>query len=160
GSCHPGPVRTSTSRRPSRWHAVAVGLIVLSTSWFVVGSRHGLVGGLSAFASLGPGVVALALAVVALGIATRGVLAFVASRIVGVPTRLAPMVRLSAASYAAHKVTKSGGLAGLVPYVGDAHRRGHGVGPVLGAYVCMQAAGLEAMGALTTVALVAGWWTG
>src|SRR3954451_6310131 len=137
-----------------------MGLTGISVVWFVVSKWRDMETGLARMIALGPVIGLLALGIVALGVVMRGVQAVVAYRIVGVRVGLPPMVRLSAASYAANKVTKSAGLAGLMPYYGDARRRGRTAGHVVGAYVCMQLAGTVALCVLIAVSTGALWVSG
>src|SRR5262245_33131214 len=126
-------------RGVSRWYAAALAIVGVSTMVFVVANHHIVGDAVRALGRFGPRTIVAAVALVLAGITTRGVQAYVAYRSLGMPARLSTMIRLSAASHAVGKVTKSGGVAGLVPYCGDARRNGRHLGPVVGAYVCMQA---------------------
>jgi uncharacterized membrane protein YbhN (UPF0104 family) len=100
--------------------------------------------------------IAAALSLVLLGVLNRGAQARAAYRIVELPASLPAMVRLSAVSYAANKVAKSGGAAGVLPYLADARAGARCRGDVIGAYLCMQIAGTLALCALIAVAVGGG----
>ena len=55
----------------------------------------------------------------------RGLQARASFRLVELTAPFAPMVKLSAMSYATNKVVKSAGAAGLVPYLAHADRAGN-----------------------------------
>jgi uncharacterized membrane protein YbhN (UPF0104 family) len=147
-------------RTGRRVQAVALAVVAVSTAIFVLTDHRYVGAGVRALSSLGPSTLVFALAVVVAGIMTRGVHAYVAYRMFGMPTRLGTMVRVSASSHAVGKVTRSGGVAGLLPYYSEARRSGRPVGPVVGAYACMQATTMIAMTLVILTALVIALSTG
>ena len=76
------------------------------------------------WSALGPAALPIGLALVALGVLNRGLQAHASFRLVELAAPFAPMVNLSAMSYATNKVVKSAGTAGLVPYLAHADRAG------------------------------------
>ena len=103
---------------------------------------------------------AAALGLVALGILNRGSEARAAHRLLGLRVDLAPMVELSASSYATNKVVKSCGAAGLLPFLGEARRRGQSQAKVTAAYVSIKLAETISLCALIAGAVLVGIATG
>jgi uncharacterized membrane protein YbhN (UPF0104 family) len=148
------------SRTFRRVQAVTLLVVAVSTAIFVFTDHRYVVAGVRALSSFGPPTLVAAVTVVVAGVMTRGVHAYIAYRMLGIPARLGTMVRVSASSHAVGKVTRSGGVAGLLPYYGEARRSGRQVGSVVGAYACMQATTVIAMTLLILSALVIALSTG
>src|SRR3954463_16527834 len=121
-------MRLTMARRRIVSLRVATVLVAVSAVGFVVANRGGGIAGMKKVVTLGASTIILAIAVIALGILVRGAQACLAYRLVGLPARLGPLTFVSAKSYAANKVTKSGGLAGLMPHCSNARRQGRNVG--------------------------------
>ena len=111
-------------------------------------------------ASLGPYVLPLAFALLVLGVVNRGLQARSSFRLVELPATLPAMTGVAASSYATNKVVKSGGTAGLVPFLTHADREGHCRARVVAAYVSTKLAETVSLCALITVAVAASAATG
>ncbi len=105
-------------------------------------------------AGLGPLILPAGLTLVMLGVLNRGVQARASYRLMDLPAPLAAMVELSATSYATNKVVKSGGAAGLVPFLSHADRVGHNRGSVVAAYLSTKLAETISLCSLIAIAVV------
>ena len=141
-------------------HRIAGAILGVSAAWFLLTRSSDLLAAVNSVASLGPGILPAGLGLVAFGVLNRGNQARVAHRLVGIPAGLAPMVELSASSYAANKVVKSCGAVGLLPFLEDARRRGHSRAKVAAAYVSMKLAETISLCGLIALAVLAGVATG
>lgn len=150
----------SSASRPRTLHRIAGAILGVSGAWFLLTRTSDVLAAVGSVASLGPGILPAGLGLVALGVLNRGNQARVAHRLVGVPADLAPMVELSASSYATNKVVKSCGVAGLLPFLADARRRGHSRAKVTAAYVSMKLAETISLCGLIAIAVLAGIATG
>ena len=101
----------------------------LAAGWFLVVHGGDLLPAIGRMASLGPHVLPLAFALLALGVVNRGLQARSSYRLVELPASLAAMTGVAASSYATNKVVKSGGTAGLVPVPLPRRPRGSLPGP-------------------------------
>jgi hypothetical protein len=95
-------------------------------------------------------IVALSLA----GLVNHSRLHAEAQRAAGVALAAGPALRLSCAAFFLNMVTKSGGMAGMAPFVADARRRGRGRGPTVAGYVLASVLGELAFALTLAVALV------
>jgi uncharacterized protein (TIRG00374 family) len=126
-------------------------VLALAAGWFLVTHAGDLLPAIGKVASLGPYVLPLALGLVLVGVVNRGLQARASFRLVELPASLGTMTHLSASSYATNKVVKSGGAAGLVPYLAHADREGHCRARVVAAYVSTKLAETVSLVALITV---------
>lgn len=118
------------------------------------------------FGDLRPVPLAVGTAVSGLAMWNRGWMNQVAHEAVDVRCGAAEMTRTAAVGFAAQKLVKSAGAAGLAVFVRHGRRRGHPTGAVVAACVLTAAAAFLALGglvAITIVTLVAtgrltGWW--
>lgn len=88
------------------------------------------------------------------GLVNHSRLHAVAQRAAGVPLAPGRAMRLSCAAFFFNMVTKSGGMAGLAPFVADARRRGQGRGPTVAGYVLASVLGELAFALTLAAALV------
>ncbi len=101
-----------------------------------------------------------------LAIANRGLLNRAAHHAVGLDAGVGAMTQTAAVGFAAQKMVKSAGVAGLAVFVRDGRRRGHAPGTVAAACVLTAVSSFMALGVLllAAVALLAatdrltGWW--
>lgn len=98
-----------------------------------------------------PGPLALAAALSLARLAAEGQMQRASQRSLSLDPGWAAASRLGAAAHFLNAIVKSGGMAGLAVYSGDAHRRGEPQGAVAVAYVVAMALGDLALG-LTLVA--------
>jgi uncharacterized protein (TIRG00374 family) len=135
-------------------------VLVLFAGWFVVSHADDFLPALGKVISLGPAALPIGLAIVAIGVVVRGVQARASFQLVELDAPLAPMVKLSATSYATNKVVKSAGAAGLVPYLAHADRTAASRARVTAAYLSAKVAETVSLCLLVLMALVAGAATG
>ena len=135
-------------------------LLALAGGSFLVVHGGDLLPAVGRVASLGPHVLPLALALLLLGVLNRGVQARASFRLVELPATLPTMTGISASSYATNKIVKSGGTAGLVPFLAHAEREGHCRARVVAAYVSTKLAETVSLCALITIAVAASAATG
>jgi uncharacterized protein (TIRG00374 family) len=135
-------------------------VLALSVAWFVVVHADGFLPALGKVASLGPAALPLGLGLVAVGVLNRGLQARASLRLVELDAPLAPMVKVSAMSYATNKVVKSAGASGLVPYLAHADRVGHSRARTTAAYLSGKVAETISLCLLIAVAVTAGAATG
>jgi uncharacterized protein (TIRG00374 family) len=135
-------------------------VLALFAGWFFVSHADGFLPALGKVVSLGPAALPVGLGLVALGVLTRGLQAKASFRLVELDAPLAPMVKLSAMSYATNKVVKSAGAAGLVPYLAHADRTGHARSRATAAYMSAKLAETISLCLLVAVAVTAGAATG
>jgi uncharacterized membrane protein YbhN (UPF0104 family) len=135
--------------------SIAAMILGICGAWFVVARSSDLLAAIGSVASLGPVPLLAGLGLVILGVLNRGFQARAAHRLLAVPARLVPMIELSASSYATNKVVKSGGAAGVLPFVTDARRRGVSGARVCAAYVSMKLTETLSMCALIAAAVLA-----
>jgi uncharacterized membrane protein YbhN (UPF0104 family) len=136
------------------------GVLALAAGWFLVVHGGDLLPAIGRMASLGPYVLPLAFALLALGVVNRGLQARSSYRLVELPATLPAMTGVAASSYATNKVVKSGGTAGLVPFLSHADREGHCRARVVAAYMSTKLAETVSLCALITVAVAASAATG
>jgi uncharacterized protein (TIRG00374 family) len=136
------------------------GVLALAAGWFLVVHGGDLLPAIGRVASLGPYVLPLAFALLVLGVVNRGLQARSSYRLVELPATLQTMTGVAASSYATNKVVKSGGTAGLVPFLAHADREGHCRARVVAAYVSTKLAETVSLCALITVAVAASAATG
>jgi uncharacterized protein (TIRG00374 family) len=135
-------------------------VLALFAGWFVVSHGDDFLPALGKVISLGPTALPIGLAIVAIGVVVRGVQARASFQLVELDAPLAPMVKLSATSYATNKVVKSAGAAGLVPYLAHADRTAASRARVTAAYLSAKVAETVSLCLLVLMALVAGAATG
>jgi uncharacterized membrane protein YbhN (UPF0104 family) len=145
----------------SQWVTrLLAGGFALAGAWFVVAHADGFLPALGKVASLGPAALPIGLGLVALGVLTRGLQARASFRLVELDAALAPMVKVSAMSYATNKVVKSAGASGLVPYLAHADRVGNSRARTTAAYLSSKVAETISLCLLVAVAVTAGAATG
>jgi uncharacterized membrane protein YbhN (UPF0104 family) len=143
------------------WTPRILGAVLLVfAGWFVVAHADGFLPALGKVASLGPAALPIGLALVALGVVNRGLQTRASFRLVELDAPFAPMVKLSAMSYATNKVVKSAGTSGLVPYLAHADRAGCTRARTTAAYVSGKLAETVSLCLLVAVAVTAGAATG
>jgi uncharacterized membrane protein YbhN (UPF0104 family) len=135
-------------------------VLVASVAWFVVVHADGFLPALGKVVSLGPFALPVGLALVVLGVLNRGLQAHASLRLVELDSRLTPMVKVSAMSYATNKVVKSAGAAGLVPYLAHADRSGQCRARTTAAYLSAKVAETVSLCVLVAAAITAGAATG
>jgi uncharacterized membrane protein YbhN (UPF0104 family) len=135
-------------------------VLVLFAGWFVVSHADGFLPAFGKVVSLGPTALPVGLALVALAVLNRGLQARAAFHLVELDAPFAPMVKLSAMSYATNKVVKSAGAAGLVPYLAHADRVGDCRARTTAAYVSGKVAETISLCVLIGAAVTAGAATG
>jgi uncharacterized membrane protein YbhN (UPF0104 family) len=135
-------------------------VLALFAAWFVLSHSGDFLPAFGKVVSLGPTALPIGLALVALGVLNRGLQARASFQLVELEAPLAPMVKLSAMSYATNKVVKSAGAAGLVPYLAHADRNGHTRARTTAAYVSAKVAETISLCLLVAVAVIAGAATG
>jgi uncharacterized protein (TIRG00374 family) len=135
-------------------------VLLLFAAWFVVSHSSDFLPAFGKVVSLGPTALPIGLAIVATGVLVRGVQARASFHLVELDAPLAPMVKLSATSYATNKVVKSAGAAGLVPYLTHADRTAASRARVTAAYLSTKVAETISLCLLVVIALVAGATTG
>jgi uncharacterized protein (TIRG00374 family) len=129
------------------------GALALAAGWFLVVHGGDLLPAIGRVATLGPYVLPLAFALLLLGVVNRGYQARSSFRLVELPASLPTMTGIAASSYATNKIVKSGGTAGLVPFLTHADREGHCRARVVAAYVSTKFAETVSLCALITVAV-------
>jgi uncharacterized membrane protein YbhN (UPF0104 family) len=143
------------------WTPRILGAVLAAfAGWFVVSHADNFLPALGKVVSLGPAALPIGLALVALGVLNRGWQAKASFRLVELDAPLAPMVKVSAMSYATNKIVKSAGAAGLVPYLAHADRRGHARSRTTAAYMSAKLAETISLCLLVAVAVTAGATTG
>jgi uncharacterized membrane protein YbhN (UPF0104 family) len=143
------------------WTPRILGAVLLVfAGWFVVSHADDFLPALGKVVSLGPTALPVGLALVALGVLNRGLQAQASFRLVELDAPLAPMVKLSAMSYATNKVVKSAGASGLVPYLAHADRVGNPRARTTAAYLSGKVAETISLCLLVAVAITAGAATG
>jgi len=135
-------------------------VLVLFAGWFVVAHADDFLPALGKVVSLGPAALPIGLALVALGVLNRGLQAQASFRLVELDAPFAPLVKLSAMSYATNKVVKSAGAAGLVPYLAHSDRVGDARARTTAAYMSGKLAETISLCLLVAAALTAGAATG
>jgi len=135
-------------------------VLVLFVGWFVLAHADDFLPALGKVVSLGPAALPIGLALVGLGVLNRGLQARASFQLVEIDAPYAPMVKLSAMSYATNKVVKSAGAAGLVPYLAHADRTGNCRARTTAAYLSGKLAETVSLCVLIAAALVAGATTG
>jgi uncharacterized membrane protein YbhN (UPF0104 family) len=135
-------------------------VLVLFVGWFVVSHADDFLPALGKVVSLGPAALPIGLALVGLGVLNRGLQARASFQLVEIDAPYAPMVKLSAMSYATNKVVKSAGAAGLVPYLAYADRTGNCRARTTAAYLSSKLAETISLCVLIAAALTAGATTG
>ena len=148
-----------TSRSPWAPRLLA-GVFALVGGWFVVTHADGFLPAVGKVASLGPAALPIGLALVAVGVVNRGLQARASFQLVELDAPLAPMVKVSAMSYATNKVVKSAGASGLVPYLAHADRVGNSRARTTAAYLSAKVAETTSLCLLVAVAVTAGAATG
>jgi uncharacterized membrane protein YbhN (UPF0104 family) len=136
------------------------GLLALAAGWFLVVHGGDLLPAVGRVVTLGPYVLPLALALLLLGVVNRGVQARSSFRLVELPASLPTMTSLAASSYATNRIVKSGGAAGLVPFLAHADREGHCRARVVAAYVSTKLAEAVSLCVLIAVAVALNTATG
>lgn len=148
------------------WSLAIVGVLAVAGGFFVV--RHAsdasnLAAGLGAldlrFAGFG-------LVVSCLAMLNRGLLNRASHRAVGLEAEAGAMTRTAAVGFAAQKMVKSAGAAGLAVFVRDGRRRGYAPGTVAAAcvlsavssFVALGVLLLSAIGVLALTGRLTGWW--
>jgi uncharacterized membrane protein YbhN (UPF0104 family) len=106
--------------------------------------------------ALGPAALPIGLALVGIGVVNRGLQARASFQLVELDAPLVPMVKLSAMSYATNKMVKSGGAAGLVPYLAHADRSAQPRARTTAAYLSGKVAETISLCVLVAAALIAG----
>jgi uncharacterized membrane protein YbhN (UPF0104 family) len=135
-------------------------VLALFAGWFVVSHADDFLPALGKVVSLGPAALPIGLALVGLGVLNRGLQARASFQLVEIDAPYAPMVKLSAMSYATNKVVKSAGAAGLVPYLAHADRTGNCRARTTAAYLASKLAETISLCVLIAAALIAGAATG
>lgn len=156
-----------TSRRRLLTAAVAAVIaggvtVFVATRLATVGRVFGHIG------DLGPLPVALGVLASTAAIVNRGLLNQAAHRAVGLTTDLGEMTRTASVGFAAQKIVKSAGLAGLTVFLRSGRRHGHAAGPVVAACLLGAVASFAALGVVLSAAIVVlaatgrltGWWIG
>jgi uncharacterized membrane protein YbhN (UPF0104 family) len=135
-------------------------VLALFAGWFVLSHADDFLPTLGKVVSLGPTALPVGLALVGLGVLNRGLQTHASFRLVELDAPLAPMVKLSAMSYATNKMVKSGGAAGLVPYLAHADRVGESRARTTAGYLSSKVAETISLCVLVAAALTAGTTTG
>ena len=141
---------------------IAVALVAL----FALGHGAPIERVVAHLGDLRPVPVLLGVLVAALAMVNRGWMNQVAHEAVGLDTGSTEMTRAAAVGFAAQKLVKSGGAAGLAVFVRHGRRRGHAAGSVIAACVLTAAAAFLALGGLLAITIVTlaatgrltGWW--
>ena len=131
-------------------------VLALFVGWFVVSHADDFLPALGKVVALGPAALPIGLALVGLGVLNRGLQARASFQLVELEAPLAPMVKLSAMSYATNKVVKSAGAAGLVPYLAHADRSAQPRARTTAAYLSGKVAETISLCLLVAAALIAG----
>ena len=143
------------------WTPRILGAVLLVfVGWFVVSHSGDFLPALGKVVSLGPAALPVGLALVALGVLNRGLQAQASFRLVELHEPFAPMVKLSAMSYATNKVVKSAGASGLVPYLAYSDRVGNTRSRTTAAYLSSKVAETISLCLLVAAAVTAGATTG
>jgi uncharacterized protein (TIRG00374 family) len=122
-------------RRRRRWQAAGLILLVVFVAIFVVANHDDIPEAWNQIRDADPIWLAIAVALsFALPLAIS-MLHVASQRAVGLDLDAKRGVRLGFAAYFLNLVTKSGGMAGLVPFLVDAGRRDRPRGPTIAAYV-------------------------
>ncbi len=155
----------STNRR-SPWLFVIVGVLTIGAAFFIV--RHAAEARRLAdeAGALDLRFAAAGLLISAAAMFNRGLLNRAAHRAVGLDAGAGAMTRTAAVGFAAQKMIKSAGAAGLAVFVRDGRRRGHAPGSVAAAcvlsavssFVALGILLLSAIGVLTLTDRMTGWW--
>jgi len=145
----------------TRWITRLVAAVLAAAGgWFVFVHGADFFPAVSKVASLGPAALPLGLALVAAGVLNRGLQARASLQLVELDAPLAPMVKVSAMSYATNKVVKSAGASGLVPYFAYADRAHQSRARITAAYLAGKVAETISLCLLVAVAVTAGAATG
>lgn len=133
---------------------ILVALLVVALATLVVANRSELPQAWRVTRGASPGW--LALAVLASGLLMVGlaVKQAAARRVVGLEPRLVSILPVAQAAHFLNLVAKSGGLAGLTAFTGDARRRSERRGAVVAAYMIVAVLDMLAFAALLTSSLV------
>lgn len=142
--------------------AGAVGLLAL----FALGSGEPLRVVVGRIGDLRPAPVVAGVGLSVLAMWNRGWMNQVAHEAVDIRCGTAEMTRTAAVGFAAQKLVKSAGAAGLAVFVRHGRRRGHQPGAIVAACVLTAVAAFVALGGLLAMAIVAlaatdrltGWW--
>jgi uncharacterized membrane protein YbhN (UPF0104 family) len=153
-------VDRSPASRPHAVPRIAAAILGVSGAWFLLTRSSDPLAAVGSVASLSPEILPIGLGLVALGVLNRGAQARQAFRLVGIPTGFAPMVELSASSYATNKVVKSCGAAGLLPFLAEGRRRGHNRAKIVAGYMSMKLAETISLCVLIAVVVLASIATG
>jgi uncharacterized membrane protein YbhN (UPF0104 family) len=158
-SCPPDDAAAVNLR--TGWTPRILGAVLLVfAGWFVVSHSSDFLPALGKLVSLGPTALPVGLALVALGVLNRGLQAQASFRLVELDAPFAPLVKVSAMSYATNKVVKSAGASGLVPYLAHADRVGNTRARTTAAYLSGKVAETISLCLLVAVAVTAGAATG
>lgn len=140
--------------RARRWHRFWVTAVVALAAVFVAANRSQAPAAWRAANGADPALLAVAAALSLVRLAGEGQMQRASQRAVRLNTGRAAALRLGAAAHFLNAIVKSGGMAGLTVYSGDAHRRGLPQGTVAVAYVVTMALADLALG-LSLVAAIA-----
>jgi uncharacterized membrane protein YbhN (UPF0104 family) len=135
-------------------------VLVVFAGWFLFSHADDFLPAFGKVVSLGPTALPIGLAIVALGVLNRGLQARASFHLVELDAPFAPLVKLSAMSYATNKVVKSAGAAGLVPYLAHADRTGSCRARTTAAYLSAKVAETISLCLLIGAAVIAGAATG
>lgn len=135
-------------------------VLVLFVGWFVVSHADDFLPAFGKVVSLGPAALPIGLTLVLLGVLNRGFQTRASFHLVELDAPFAPMVKLSAMSYATNKMVKSAGAAGLVPYLSHADRVGNSRARTTAAYLSGKVAETISLCVLIAAAVTAGAATG
>jgi uncharacterized protein (TIRG00374 family) len=156
-----------TNRRGRNpWFVAALTVLSIGVVFFVGRHAAGAWRLVHEAGSLDPRLAAVGVALSGVAVANRGLLNRAAHSAVGLDAGVGAMTRTAAVGFAAQKMVKSAGAAGLAVFVHDGRRRGHAPGAVAAACVLTAVASFVALGILLVSAIVllavtdrlSGWW--
>lgn len=146
--------------------AVMIVIVASAIAVFAAG-QGGLVRNLVVgLGTIDPMLLGIGLACSILSIVNRGVLNRCAHRAVGLETGVGEMTSTAAAGFAAQKMIKSAGAAGLAVFVRRGRRRGHDAASIVAACLLTAIASFASLGILLAATIVvlavsgglSGWW--
>lgn len=153
-------------RRWNPWAVVVAIVVSLGCGAFVVGHAGDIWRLIREVGALDPRWAMVGLFLSAAAVVNRGLLNRAAHHAVGLCAGVGAMTQTAAVGFAAQKMVKSAGAAGLAVFVRDGRSRGHAPGTVAAACVLAAVSSFVALGVLlvSTIVLLAitdqltGWW--
>lgn len=133
--------------------SVVWAIVIATVCALIIANRHDVPAATRAIRGADAGFVALALALVVVGLLNQAAFHAAAQRAAGLSTRPVDLVRAAAAVGFMNLVAKSGGMAGLAPMIGVSQRRGRSRGGTIAAYLLVNVLGHLAFAVMLAVSI-------